>query len=71
MTATCKTCEHYEAETYQYKNLSLGLCGNELVCDAWKFPERTDCAMAGDEGFLCGPDYWCIHHQPKESGDGD
>ena len=70
MAETCKTCKHYEAETYRYEKLSLGCCGNELVMDAWKYPERTDCAMAGDSGLLCGPEYYCKHHEAKENNDG-
>ncbi len=66
MTATCKTCRHYSPETYKYKELSLGTCGNELVLDAWKYPERDDLAMAGDGGLYCGPRYYCPHHESKE-----
>lgn len=64
---TCKTCRHYTPETYKYKNLVLGKCSNELVCDAWKYPERTDLALAGDMGLDCGPNFWCLHHEPKET----
>ena len=64
---TCKTCKHW----YQHNDGSCGQCG-QLVIDGDGEPVANGvasrCPTETDFGALVtGPDYGCIHHEPKET----
>ena len=58
----CKTCKHWDRQGPQWEGL-YG-CMNPKVVDGFGTVDEAN-AMMGD--FYTGPDFGCIHHEPKES----
>ena len=66
---TCKTCKHWEKENH-IPHWTEHRC--IILNDHERDEGRADCLVAPDQGLggiYTGPDFGCIHHEPKPAGE--
>jgi hypothetical protein len=69
---TCKDCRWWELNEYEDEDTPLSYSR----CNHKKLGRKADGrdslyldAFAGDVAWYAGPDFGCVHHQPKDGED--